>query len=113
MLKKIILYTAVVFLFACVKSEVPDHMLSQEQMVGILTHIHLEESRVQQKRIAADTAISVFHHRAREIYARYDTDSATFRNSFNYYLQQPPLLDAIYEAVTDSIGLRQSLKKMD
>ncbi len=115
MIKKLFFYPALIFLFACSSQEetIPEGILEEGTMVSILTSVHIEENYIKQQNIAADTAIAVFHVRKNAIFEKYHTDSTTFNKSFDYYLQHPKKIDAIYAAVTDSLGLKQSLKKMD
>lgn len=95
--------------WSCRKPEekVPGNLLSPDSMVSILVDIHLAEAAANVTRIN-----DVQSFKARELYPAifktHQTDSATFHSSFNYYLQRPKKLEAIYEKVLSELSRRES-----
>ena len=83
--------------------------LSQEQMVDFLIDLHLSEATVQDLRLKPDSAIALFKVQEKLLYKQHGITDSMFINSFQYYLEQPVLMEEIYAAIIDSLSLRQVL----
>ncbi len=86
----------------------PTDVLSPEQMVNVQIAIHIAEAKVSQLQLKGDTVQALYSHYQQEIFKQYKIDSAYYRRSFRYYTNRPEEFDKIYEAVVDSLGLRES-----
>lgn len=85
----------------------PARLLPREQMVSVLVDLHVTESRVEATRLPPDSARVLFRELSKPLYARHQTDEATFRQSLNYYAIHGKDLEEIYGIVVDSISMRQ------
>ena len=106
----LVLVTVISFCCSCNRQQqetTPGKLLSPDSMVSILVDIHLAEAAANVTRIN-----DVQSFKAQElypsIYKSHYTDSATFHNSFNYYLKRPEKLEAIYEKVLNELSKRES-----
>ena len=109
-MKYISLVTALTFLiFSCnnPKESVPGNLLVPDSMVSILVDIHLAEAVAGVTRID-DVQSFKAHELYPAIYKSHKTDSATFHNSFNYYMKHPEKLEAIYDKVLNELSRRES-----
>jgi hypothetical protein len=78
----------------------PDNLLSEEKMVNILTDIHLIESDVNNMRITdADSNLAIYLYLETQLFKKYQIDTATYRNSYRYYIAQPEVFGKIYKQV--------------
>ena len=85
----------------------PEKVLSEAEMVAILTDIYLAEEKVSRLAIRYDSMKVVFPYFEERIYAKYGVSDSLLTHSFQYYLQHPDKLDGIYTAVIDSLNLKE------
>ena len=86
----------------------PDDILPQEQMATLLQQAHLQEARLQTRRLPAGQAKEMFDKQWDSTVRALGTDTATFTKSLLWYTYHVKDLDAIYERVVDSLGLEES-----
>ena len=96
-------------LSACGPSEGPQpaHLLSKTQMATILADIHLAESYADNTFPSRDTARMAFNILQKKIFAKHNVADTVFRDSYDYYLYHLQDMDQIYEAVIDTLNLRE------
>lgn len=88
-------------------------ILSKEQMVSVLTDIHIAEAQVGMKNLPLDSSKKVFTSFEQEILKKYKVDNAVFKKSYQYYLKENlKEMDVIYSAVVDSLSMREVRKKL-
>lgn len=93
----------------------PDNLLPADQMVDILTEVHIAESRVSKLGLtAADSSALIYRHLEQKIYRKLKVDTAAYRQSYNYYASDPTQLEAIYKEVVKKLQQRlEPPKKTD
>lgn len=103
----------VIWLFTGCISEVkvPQDVLTQEEMVGLLIDIHILESQTGQLRISKDSARIVFKHFEDEILGDHKVDSTLYVKSLEFYYSNPKLMEEIYAAVLDSLSLYERMSQ--
>ncbi len=101
-----------VFFWACIeqKNEKPKNLFSQEEMVGIVLDIHLMEAKVQRQALPAIESNILQAELLQYVYQRHKTDSLTFSQSYDYYMEHIEELEAIYKAVQDSLAVMSNKK---
>lgn len=106
---KIILVPFLFFLAACDSEDSPpDDVLSSDQMVAILSDIHIAESRIMQMHLKSmDSSVVMYDYFQKKLYTKHHTDSTQYKNSYNYYASDPKKLEAIYDRVAKKIEARQ------
>ncbi|MCX2575143.1 DUF4296 domain-containing protein [Pedobacter sandarakinus] len=90
------------FCVAC-KPKAPDGIIEQERMEKILFDIHVVDGYLSTI-YAQDSARKVASKYYRGIYKKFDTDSAGYTNSLNYYYQNPTILAEIYASITKQLA---------
>lgn len=85
----------------------PEKVLSEAEMVAILTDIYLAEEKVSRLSIRYDSMKAVFPYFESRIYEKFGVSDSLLTRSFQYYLQHPDKLDGIYTAVIDSLNLKE------
>jgi hypothetical protein len=90
----------------------PDNLLSEEKMVNILTDIHLIESDVNNMRITdADSNLAIYLYLETQLFKKYQIDTATYRNSYRYYIAQPEVFGKIYKQVLKVAEAQKKIEK--
>jgi cAMP phosphodiesterase len=114
-MKKYVFVCLVVAALACVKDPLPPpDALSKDQMIGILIDIHLAEAKVGRLPFRSlDSSKALFRKMEHDIFKKHRTDTATYRKSFNFYLNNTAYLDEIYAAVVDSLSYRKNIGKVE
>ncbi len=115
MIRKI---TVILFLssfFACGPSadKIPDNVLSKDKMKEVLIDIHLLEGIVNVSGFQEDTANAKFKLMQEQLFQKHGIKKIQFDSSMAYYAHHLPQMDEIYEAVMDTISVKEALGKID
>lgn len=81
----------------------PKNMLSDEDMVKVLSELHLVEARADMLSIPQDSLRPLLEKRYDEIFAELDIDTAAFNATFAYYEHNPAQMDSLYQKVVDNL----------
>ncbi len=99
------------FLFAgCKESGVipePEGLLSQDEMVAVLTDIHLIEGARTGLVIMGDSVGGVNEH-YKAFFEKHNVTQAQYDSSFVYYSKNPKIFDKIYERVIENLSVIES-----
>jgi hypothetical protein len=108
---RIHLISLVILAFACVKkSEIPENIISKQDMSTLMVDIHLLESKVSNLNLPTDSAMQVYRKFEKEIFEKHDTDSLQYAESVRFYSMNPELYHDIYEIVVDTLIVREKSK---
>ncbi len=91
------------------KVEKPANLMTKEQMAAFLIDNHLAEGNLQTLKIEKDSLAVIFHEMERDLYVDHGIDSAQFIESYHYYLHNVEELGEIYDAVIDSLNLKEKM----
>lgn len=87
------------------KSEAPP--LSRDQMVGLMMEIYLAEARTMLIPAVKDSSYRLFLAYQDTLMHRRGVSDSTLRKAYAYYLEHPNELEAIYDAIIDSLSLKE------
>ncbi|HEY0770448.1 MAG TPA: DUF4296 domain-containing protein [Sphingobacteriaceae bacterium] len=93
-------------LFSC-KGEKETGVLSQEEMVRVLTEIYIVEDKVNRLTMGPDTSRQIFNRMRERISEKTGIPETTFLKSLDYYTQRPKQMEQIYTALVDSLNLKE------
>ena len=115
---KIIITACLAVLFSCQQkspsSDIkPEGLVSQENMVRILIDVHMTESALSLKNFNRDSSLSLYAYYKEEIYKEHNVTEKQFKESFDYYSKHSQQLNSIYEAVIDSIDVKEATGKIE
>lgn len=96
---------------SCGGEEVPEGILSEDEMVPILLEVYVAEGKVNELRVKRDSALVVFEEYETRILDKYALTDSLYTNSLRYYFEHPLKLESIYETVLDSLNLME--KRLD
>jgi len=104
-------FLALLIICACTetKQEPPENLLSEAQMVAFLIDTHMLEGQRQAARVSKDTTAHIYREFEVELYEKHQIDSQQFIDSYHYYLANVEQLSDIYDAVIDSLSLREKV----
>jgi len=91
----------------CSKSDKPKGLLNKDQMVGALTELYLAEQKVATVAVSRDSTSKIFTQMSPAIFAKIGASDSVFHRSFDYYLDRPAEMEQIYNAVIDTLNLRE------
>ena len=96
-------YAGLLFLLiAGCQSKIPGNIIPPDKMGAILYDIHVTDAYITTL-ASQDSAKKVSATYYKGIYRKFDTDSARYTQSMNFYAEHPDLLSKIYETVTASL----------
>lgn len=106
---------SLVLLLGCVgEPEKPDDLIEKQEMVDLLIQVHLLEAKINKvPKRAGDSSQLVFDHYQALLFEDLGIDSARYRSSMTYYLDNPKELTSVYQAVVDSLALRAKNRNID
>ena len=103
---------ALILLSGCKQNEKPSGVLSEDEMVNILSEVYLAEERVARIGISHDSAVKLFPQFEARIYKKTGVSDSVFRLSLMYYKSNPEKLEHIYTALVDSLNLKAEKKSL-
>ncbi|MFI5172942.1 MAG: DUF4296 domain-containing protein [Chitinophagales bacterium] len=84
---------------------IPDSVLSADKMIDILVDIQLAEALAIEDKadtIPQEERLKVFYA---QIFAIHSIDAKLYQRSYAYYVQEPVIMDHIYQKVTEKLNL--------
>jgi len=100
-------------ILGCNKEEVPEGILSIEQMATILIDVHIAEGKIMVLRQHPDTATIILRHFEDEIFKKHNLNREVYEKSFRYHLTNIKGLQEIYSRVVDSLNVRKEVPNID
>jgi hypothetical protein len=76
-------------------------------MVGLMMEIYLAEARTSLIPAAKDSSYRLFLAYQDTLMHRRGVNDSTLRKAYAYYLEHPAELEAIYDAIIDSLSLKE------
>ncbi len=105
-----------VFLFfvsvCCSKPKRPDDVLTQPQLAALLIDVYLAEARTDNLRVnnmnlVKDSSIRYFLPFEEKLLKSHGLSDSTLKITYTYYLSHPKELEAVYDAIIDTLTLRE------
>ncbi len=94
---------------ACQRPEetpVPADLLPKEQMIILLTDLHVLEARVESSRLPPDSARALYLGQHQQLLWQSQVTDSAFQRSYRYYGGHGKDLNDIYSAVVDTLNAR-------
>jgi len=89
-------------------NSVPDSVLSVEQMISIMTDVHLAEAWAQENKkdtIPTDVRLKTYYA---TIFSMHQVEAEKYNSSFKYYANDPVLMNHIYTKVVEQLNIMES-----
>ncbi len=110
---KRILFFGLIALFtgACQKEEKPEGVLDQQALTNVMLDVYLAEARLNVGLVPHDSAEKLFKPFEEKMLKGKGLTDSTLRITYQYYLSHPKELELVYDAVIDSLSLREQHAK--
>lgn len=108
-MKKVFLMILILGACQSQQNKKPSNLMSEEQMVAFLIDSHMTEGQLQALKVSRDSTDVLFKPMEKELYVKHGIDSSQFMTSYHYYLQNIEQMADIYDAVIDSLSLREKV----
>lgn len=104
---RIILFGMVILLLsACSKNKAPEGVLTEKEMVNVMTELYLAEEKANRLSIPSDSVRKIFPMFSARALEKAGVSDTVFRKSLNYYMDEPEKLENIYTILVDSLNLK-------
>jgi hypothetical protein len=104
---RLLLVILILLLGSCQKEKTPPDILNKGQMVDWMIDIYLAESRTNLLPFSRDSAYKLFYPYPDSLMRRKGIQDSVLKKSYRYYIEHPAQLESIYDAVIDSLSLRE------
>jgi hypothetical protein len=95
-------------LFAgCSRTQAPEVLLSEDEMVEAIIDMYLFESKIIQLNLPRDSAEKIFEKAKPELFQKIGITDSAFRQSLDYYMLHSGKIELIYSRVVDSLTLKE------
>ena len=89
--------------------QIPKDVLPKEAMIQVLIRTHLLEA-VMNTKLRSDTTSAEYKYYEKQVLKEQKIELKDFVQSKAFYYQRPKLMFEIYEAVVDSLNIRERKK---
>ena len=97
-------------LAGCSTSDKPDNLIPEDKMIKLLEDIHVAENQVNNLHMgSADSSLMVYKGPEKEIFKKYQIDTAIYRASFKYYVARPEQFKSMYDRVVKNLEAKNEL----
>ena len=97
----------IVAIGSCSAPKKPTGILTHPQLAALLVEIYTAEARLDAMPIAKDSSIRFFIPLEQKILLSKGIPDSVLRKTYSYYLANPKELEQIYDAVIDTLALRE------
>ncbi|HEU5291279.1 MAG TPA: DUF4296 domain-containing protein [Cyclobacteriaceae bacterium] len=105
-IRQFITHLGFVFLIVgCEPAKRPPGILSEQEMVKMLTEIYVAEEKAGHIGISQDSVRKIFPQFEARIFEKEGISDSVFKKSLEYYKSKPKKLENIYAALVDSLSL--------
>jgi Domain of unknown function (DUF4296) len=98
---------SVTFFVSCRSEKPPSSILPPEEMTRMIIDVYLAEAQVRSTNFPQDSAIQYFIPFERKWLEEHGQTDRDLLESYNYYLSRPKEFEIIFDAVIDSLSLRE------
>ncbi|NEM97802.1 DUF4296 domain-containing protein [Pontibacter burrus] len=85
-----------------------DNPVPEVKMIQILADVHVMEALIESNISYPDSAVMVYNKRHKEILEKHGVTPEAFHESYKYYADNLREMDLLYEAVLDTLTLREA-----
>ncbi|HNC30644.1 MAG TPA: DUF4296 domain-containing protein [Cyclobacteriaceae bacterium] len=96
----------ITLLAGCGGDQQPEGILSEKQMVSVMTDLYLAEEKVNNLSVPYDSIKELFPMFSERAFRKAGISDTVFRKSLDYYMGQPQQLENIYTTLVDSLNLK-------
>ena len=98
-----------IFLGACDRNSPPPGILSEDEMVKVLSDIQLTEGIVSSLPLAYDSSQVLYSLLEKDVFQKHAVQDSVFTKSMLFYLEDAKMMNRIYARVIDSLTVHESI----
>ena len=107
-LKAVILVIILVFsLYSCKNEKQAEGILSAEEFSNLLVEFYVAEARLNSAPIVRDSSMKLFIPFEKSFLEKRKISDEVLRKTYGYYLEHPAEFEKVYDAVIDTLSLRE------
>ena len=91
------------------QNQLPANVLTQQQMEAILYDMHLAEGLLIIETKGGDTTARMALGIYEQIYKKHNTNQEAFKLSYQYYTNNPLVLDSVYNKIIERLSVQESI----
>ncbi len=95
-------------LYSCKKAGRPDDVLSQEELADLMVEFYLAEGKINTLGIQRDSAMKLFLPFEQSVMTKKKVSDETLSRTYRYYLDHPLEFEKVYDAIIDTLSLRET-----
>lgn len=89
------------------KETAPKAVLPKDKLTSLIIEMYLAEAKLDAMPIQKDSSIKFFIPREKKILEKLGIADSSLRITYEYYLKHPKEFEEVYDAVIDSLNLRE------
>jgi|LakMenE18May11ns_1017448.scaffolds.fasta_scaffold9706497_2 hypothetical protein len=89
------------------KETAPKAVLPKDKLTSLIIEMYLAEAKLDGLPIQKDSSIKFFIPREKKILEKLGVPDSALRITYEYYLKHPKEFEEVYDAVIDSLNLRE------
>ncbi len=89
------------------KKELPKGVLTQPQLTAFLIEMYVAEGHLDPITMPKDSAIRLLIPQEEKLKAKFAISDSTLKATYKYYLENPKELELVYDALIDSLSLKE------
>ncbi len=86
-------------------------ILTKAELSAFLIEMYLAEARIDNLSIVKDSAIKLFLPYEEKLMKKFNLADSTLKKTYQYYIDHPKEMEAVYDAVIDTLNLREQRSK--
>jgi Domain of unknown function (DUF4296) len=86
-------------------------ILTKPELSAFLIEMYLAEARIDNLSIVKDSAIKLFLPYEEKLMKKFNLADSTLKKTYQYYIDHPKEMEMVYDAVIDTLNLREQRSK--
>jgi Domain of unknown function (DUF4296) len=99
-------FSVTFFLYACKGNKAPAGIIKRDEMVSLLTDVHIIDGSLYSVQQTPDTLYKYGYGKYHALFKRYGVDTAQFRKSMKYYASDPTEMGAMYDQILANLKVK-------
>ena len=104
----LVLIISALSVYSCKNAGRPADVLSQEEMADLLVEFYIAEGKLNTSPIGRDSAMKLFLPFEQSVMKKRNLSDERLSKTYRYYLDHPVEFEKVYDAVIDTLSLRET-----
>jgi hypothetical protein len=104
----LVLVISVLSLYSCKKEGRPADVLNQSELADLMVEFYIAEGKLYALGIQRDSAMKLFLPFEQSVMKKKKVSDETLSKTYKYYLDHPVEFEKVYDAIIDTLSLRET-----